>query len=252
MHSRRLASIAICRRSLFVPSPRDVENESAVASSRVDSTVPGNPKREPALARSQASSRPAAGLAPRHAAHCGPVPTSIALLAARDTARVTMRGGSSRRALVAAATRARGPAPRPGSTAAAPAASTASARSWLLREARRRASSSSSSSSADRDGGGRRSRRPCYGGDETLQLGLPFELTAEDARRALQRWAGCVVASLREPPTRDIRVPISRRTLPVPSSPLPPPPKPTPPPPRADKNRSARTACATARAPSPR
>ena len=163
-----------------------------------------------------------------------------------------MRGGSSRRALVAAATRARGPAPRPGSTAAAPAASTATARSLLLREARRHASSSSSSSSADRDGGGRRSRRPCYGGDETLQLGLPFELTAEDARRALQRWAGCVVASLREPPTRYIIVPISRRTLPVPSSPLPPPPKPTPPPPRADKNRSARTACATARAPSPR
>eukprot|EP00982_Pelagococcus_subviridis_P000491 3964-Pelagococcus_subviridis.AAC.1 len=65
MHSRRLASIAICRRSLFVPSPRDVENESAVASSRVDSTVPGNPKTRTGARAISSAAR--SGLAPRGA-----------------------------------------------------------------------------------------------------------------------------------------------------------------------------------------
>ena len=38
----------------------------------------------------------------------------------------------------------------------------------------------------------REDTRPCYGGDARNHVGLEFKLTADDAQRALRKWAKCV------------------------------------------------------------
>ena len=38
----------------------------------------------------------------------------------------------------------------------------------------------------------REDTRPCYGGDARNHIGLEFKLTADDAQRALRKWAKCV------------------------------------------------------------
>jgi len=61
----------------------------------------------------------------------------------------------------------------------------------------------------------REDTRPCYGGDARNHVGLEFKLTADDAQRALRKWAKCVPNT----PAIATRVPTNLTSFPSPRLP---------------------------------